>query len=587
MLVFRQLWNMIPSNQHLSAILLLGLMLVGMLLEMLGIGLVIPTLGFMTQNNLAEEYPILEPILELLGNPSQERLVVIAMATLAGVYTFKAVFLIFLSWRQAHFVSIFQSKLSQSLFSGYLNLPYTFHLQRNSAQLLRNIISNVGAISGAIRNFFTLMMEMLVTIGISILLITVEPVGAVLVVGGISITGWGIYRITKKYSYQLGQASQHHEGFRIQYVQQGLGGVKDVKLLGRQQDFIDQYGIHNIGSANIIKYQNVMQTLPRQSLELLFVIGLAGLVVIMLNDGKPLSSFLPIMGVFAASAFRFMPSVNRVLVAMQAMRFSSPAISTINDELKLFEEKKPQEVAGEILLKDNLTLEKVSFQYPASESLALQDIDISIPVGSSIGFIGSSGAGKSTLVDIILGLLKPYRGEVKVDGKGIMKNLRAWQDNIGYVPQSIYLTDDTLRRNIAFGLPVEQISEEAVTQAVHAAQLESFVKELPQGLDTMVGEHGIRLSGGQRQRIGIARALYHDPAVLVLDEATSSLDMETERGIMEAVCSLQGNKTILIVAHRITTVEHCDYLYRIDKGKVAEKGKPSVVLGNYVEKAPS
>ena len=292
----------------------------------------------------------------------------------------------------------------------------------------------------------------------------------------------------------------------------------------------------------------------------------------MLVQGRALEAVLPTLGLFAAAAFRLMPSVSRVLSAVQSLRYGLPVIDILIEELKLA----TPEIAGTYSpatpFHAVLELRHVTYAYPGAAESALKDISLTIRHGESIGFIGTSGAGKSTLVDILLGLLTPDTGEVRMDGSDIQSNLRNWQNQIGYVPQSIFLTDDTLRRNVGFGLANEQIDDAAVQRAIQAAQLEEFVNSLPGGLDTLVGERGIRLSGGQRQRIGIARALYHDPAVLVLDEATSALDTATERDVMQAVRALQGSKTILIVAHRLSTMAHCNWLYRLEQGRVVEAG---------------
>ena len=553
-------------------------MLIGMTLETLGISLVIPAMSLMMQSDLYVKYPALATWLDKLGNPSHESLVITSMAVLVGVYAIKALFLAFLAWRQARFVGELQADLSQRLFTGYLRQPYTFHLQRNSAQLIRNTISQAGAVSSTFQQGLALMTEILVMLGISAMLLAVEPLGALIVVTTLGLAGWGFNRFTHSRILRWGEALQLHEGLRIQHLQEGLGGAKDVKLLGRESDFIAQYRRHNTGTARILQRQSTMLTLPRLWLELLAIIGLAGLVLSMIGQGKPLEALLPTLGLFAAAAFRLMPSVNRVLTSLHSMRFSMPMLDTIYSELQLLDATKAPEKGPPLILKNTLSLDEVSFRYESADARALQKISLSIPKGSAVGFIGGSGAGKSTLVDIILGLLTPSDGIVKVDGVDIQTSLRGWQDQIGYVPQSIFLTDDTLRRNVAFGLPAEQIDETAVWRAIRAAQLEQFVNELPKGLDTVVGERGIRLSGGQRQRIGIARALYHDPPVLVLDEATSSLDTTTERGVMQAVDALHGKKTLIIVAHRLSTVEECDRLYRLEHGKIVEEGETARVL---------
>lgn len=574
-------WHILTPGQRRAAIVLLGMMLIGMILETLGIGLVIPALALMTQSDLAARYPMLAPVLNSLGNPSQEHLVVFGMLGLVVVYAIKTLFLALLATRQLRYVYGLRADISQRLYAGYLRQPYAFHLQRNSAQLVQNVVTetNLFTVTGVIAGFY-LITELLVLLGISTLLLAIEPVGALVVVSTLGLAGWGFSRITRNRILRWGEERQLHEGLRIQHLQQGLGGVKDVKLLGREADFLAEYWVHNSGSARVSQREHAMQMLPKLLLELLAVAGLAALVIVMISRGKPVGTLLPTLGLFAAAAFRIMPSVNRVLLAIQGVRYTLPVIDTLYSDLRMLDNTPlPKEAGVPIPFNHALSLDHVTFHYSSSDRQALRNISLSIQRGASVGFVGGSGAGKSTLVDIILGLLSPVSGSVKVDGIDIQANLRGWQDQIGYVPQSIFLTDDTLRRNVAFGIPAGEIDEAAVERAIRAAQLDRFISDLPKGLDTMVGERGVRLSGGQRQRIGIARALYHDPQVLVLDEATSSLDTATEHEVMEAVRSLQGEKTIIIVAHRLSTVEHCDYLYRLEQGEVVEEGMAAAVLG--------
>jgi ABC-type multidrug transport system fused ATPase/permease subunit len=570
---------LLRPHERRAAVVLFALLLVGMALETLGIGLVIPALALMTESQLAQKYPAVAPWLEKLGNPSHERLVIAGMLGLVAVYAVKTVFLAFLAWSQSRFIYDLQSNISQRLFAGYLRQDYAFHLERNSAQLLHNTLSQVGTITNVLQQGLLLMAELLVMAGISVMLLAVEPLGALLVVSTLGFAGWASIRTTRQRIMAWGVALQMHERLRIQQLQEGLGGAKDVKLLGREAAFLAQYQVHNQASSRVGQRQTTLQSLPRLWLELLAITGLAALVLVMLAQGKPLGALLPTLGLFAAAAFRLMPSVNRVLVALQYVRFSISVIDTIHSELQLLERAAEPEKGVALPFKHQLELDNVGFQYASAETPALRGVSLTVPRGASVGFIGGSGAGKSTLVDTILGLLTPTSGLVKIDGVDIQGNLRGWQDQIGYVPQSIYLTDDSLRRNVAFGLPADQIDEAAVWRAIRAAQLEEFVNQLPQGLNTLVGERGIRLSGGQRQRIGIARALYHDPAVLVLDEATSSLDTATEHEVMAAVQALHGDKTLLIVAHRLSTVQHCDRLYQLEQGRIVQQGETEVVLG--------
>jgi len=583
-----KLWALLTAEQRSAAIALFGLMLVGVALETLGIGLVIPALALMTQSDLAVRYPALAPLLQRFGNFSHEQLVIAGMLILVAVYAVKALFLGFLAWRQSCFAYGVRADLSLRLFTGYLRQPYTFHLRRNSAQLLRNATNEVEIFIGnGLQSGLMLLTELLVLVGISALLLAIEPLGALLVVTTLGVAGWGFHRLTRHHILRWGEARQLHEGLRIQHLQQGLGSAKDVKLLGREEDFLTQFRLHNTGSARAEQSKQTLQQLPRLWLELLAVTGLAALVLVIIGQGKPLEALLPTLGLFAAAAFRLMPSVNRILGAGQSVRYGLPVIDTLYNELNLLKETPAPQRGQPLPFRSVLTLEAVSFCYPSTEAPALREVSVSIPSGTSVGFVGQSGAGKSTLVDIFLGLITPDSGTVRVDGRDIQTNIRSWQDQIGYVPQSIFLTDDTVRRNVAFGLPNEQIDEAAVWRALRDAQLEQFVNDLPHGLDTLVGERGIRLSGGQRQRIGIARALYHEPPVLVLDEATSSLDTATERGVMESVRALRGRKTILIVAHRLSTVEHCDWLYRLERGRVVEEGEAAVVLSRADSKVNS
>ena len=321
-----------------------------------------------------------------------------------------------------------------------------------------------------------------------------------------------------------------------------------------------------------------MHQVPRLWFELLAVAALLLLTAVMVWQGTPSTKLIPMLGLFATVAFRMLPSVNHISAATQRLRVSEAMLSSLHKELALENEIPPSRSASPLRFHDRIVLENVSFCYQGAHEAALKSISICIPHGTSVGFVGGSGAGKSTLVDVILGLLPPTSGRVTVDGQNIHDSLRGWQNVIGYVSQSIYLCDDTIRRNIAFGVPEKDIDNDAVWRALKSAQLDEFVESLPDRAETFVGERGVRLSGGQRQRIGIARALYHDPEVVVLDEATSALDTETEKGVMAAVDALHGVKTLIIVAHRLTTVSGCDLLYRLDKGRVVQSGTYAEVI---------
>ena len=574
-----KIWSLLLPGERQNSIILFFLMLVGVGLETLGVGLVIPALSLFTQKNFATKYPILLPLLNFFSNPDQHTLVVGGLLFLLGVYFVKAVFLVFLVWKQNRFTYGIGARLSLRLFTIYLRQPYVFHLQRNSAQLIRNVTNEVGIFTGSVLTpLMQLFSESLIVVGLCLLLLMAEPIGTISIVCVLGITSWLFFHFTEQRITSWGKDRQHHEGLRIQHLQQGLGGAKDVKLLGRESDFLKQYSIHNNESAKVGRLNNTIQQLPRIWLELLAVCGLVALVLIMLAQGGALETIIPKLGLFAVVTFRLMPSVSRLLNVLQSLKYCLPVIEILEKDLILFAPDDPEKKGSPSTFQNTLQLQHITYTYPGVSVPSLKDISLTINCGESIGFIGTSGAGKSTLVDILLGLLPPDQGIVSVDGKDIQQNLRGWQNHIGYVPQSIYLTDDTLLRNIAFGLSSEQINHDSVLKAIRAAHLDDFIQSLPEGLNTVVGERGVRLSGGQRQRIGIARALYHDPSVLVLDEATSALDTATEKGVMDAVRELQGSKTIIIVAHRLSTIEHCDRLYQMENGQIKSEGTPDLIL---------
>ena len=561
-----KVWALLTRQQRKSAIALLGLMIIGMVLETLSVGLVIPVIALIMDENLAKSYPRLQPALEFLGNPDQKTLIVGTMLSLVGIYLIKSVFLGFLAWRQSCFAFGLQASISQRLFSTYLRQPYIFHLQRNSATLINNATQEINLFTfGAILTGMGLLTESLVILGLVFLLLLVEPIGALVVAIILGGAGLSFFKFTKNKVASWGIARQKYDGLRLQHLQQGLGGAKDVKLLGREEDFLVQFKNHSEQSAHSGQRNTALAQLPRLWIELLAVIGLASIVIIMIEQGKSIDAIAPTLGLFTAAAFRLMPSVSRILSNIQSIRYGLATTNTLCSELKL-NSSAPNASPAIFAPWQEITLRELCFTYPSANTPALDHLSLAIQRGETIGFVGPSGSGKSTLVDVVLGLLTPSAGTISVGDSDIQKNLRGWQNQIGYVPQSIYLTDDSLRRNVAFGLSDNKIDNAAVARAIRSAQLEDFVGTLPAGLETVVGERGIRLSGGQRQRIGIARALYHDPSVLVLDEATSALDTATEQGVMEAITALHGTKTILIVAHRLSTVKHCDRVYRLEAG---------------------
>ena len=561
-------WRLLTTAERSALVGIVLLILIGMVLETLSLGIVVPVVAILTQDDYETKYKWLS---DWLGSPSREDLIIFVMLLMVVVYIVRSIFLLWSSWIQKGFSANLSGRLSQRLFTIYLRQPYLFHLQHNSSTLMRNSRNANVVVSGGIDPVLVLLTDGLVAVALFTLLIFIEPVGTLLTIFIFGAGAWAFQKLTRNRIEKWGDEKNIHDGMILQHLQQGLGGAKDVKILGREGEFLFQHDRHLKESLRINRVYTVLQTVPRVCMEILTIAGLSALVISMVLQKQSFSESIPTLGLFAAAAFRVMPSINRLLGSLQTLIFSRAIISSVQKD---FELDAPDIVENQnvIPFREQLELKNVCFQYPTAINPSLQDVSLTVRRGEAVGFVGPSGAGKSTLVDVILGLFAPTSGTVLVDGDDIQDNPRNWQNQIGYVPQTIYLTDDTLRRNVAFGLGDENIDEQAVVNAIRLAQLEEFVASLPEKLSTVVGERGVRLSGGQRQRIGIARALYHNPSVLVLDEATSSLDTPTEHGVMQAVQALQGSKTVIIVAHRLSTVEYCDRLYRIEDSRMTEHG---------------
>ena len=562
--IARIVWRVLTSVERRKLISIWFLILVGMVIETLSLGLILPLIGLLTNSDYQSKYP---KVFDFFGNPSDKTLLVAGSLVLVAIYAVKNIFLYFSASVQRKFINNSSARISQMVFKSYLAQPYEFHLTRNSATLIRNAENANSVITGGLDPFLVLLTDGLVAIGLFVLLMLVEPVGTlcVLVVfGGAAI---GFQALTRKRITEWGRLRKTHMKMVLKHLQQGLGGVKEIKVLGRENEFFIEHERHLVKSMEINRKYALIQLLPRLWLEVLAIIGLAILVAVMAGTRDDVSSFLPTLGLFAATAFRILPSIGRIMASFQTIAYSSPLIRTVDEDLKISVVADATQ-NNELLFKKEIKFENVSFSYASAHRPSLQNVSLSILLGEAVGIVGPSGAGKSTLVDIFLGLLSPSEGTVRVDGEDIATGRRSWQNQVGYVPQSIYLVDDSLIRNIALGIPHELIDHNAVLRALRAAQLEEFVSTLPLGLETIVGERGVRLSGGQRQRIGIARALYSNPQVLVLDEATSSLDTETERGVMDAVKALQGEKTVVIVAHRLSTVSYCSKIFSIEDARL-------------------
>jgi len=571
--LYKQIHLILSDKQRRKAVLLLVLMLIGTILEVLSIGIVLPLVTILSQDDVITKYELAQYIVRWMGDPSRTELLFIVLVITLLIFTIKNIFLAIYLYIQNSYIFGITEDLSYKMFKFYLYQPYTFHLQHNSSKLIQNITYETELFTnGVLMPAMILTSELLVALSLVSLLFYNASWSAVLAIVLLVGGGGVFYRIIYGRLKEWGKRRQYHEGMRIKHIKEGLSGIKDTIVFGVEKYMLSIFSNHNSGLIRVHRNISIVQQWPRLWIELMVVLGFVTIVGVLVWQQYLMEDIVVLLALFAAAAFRLMPSANRIMAAIQQIRSSSITLSVLQNELlwlKRFSYGKNRGYSNKetSLPWKELKLKNISYIYPDSTLKVLENIDIDIEYGQMIGFIGQSGAGKSTLVDVILGLLDSD-GEVLIDNVNILDNLRSWQDQIGYIPQSIYLLDDSIKNNIAFGIEDSNISSSSINAAIKGAQLESFINELPDGIETRIGEDGVRLSGGQRQRLGIARALYHNPRILVLDEATSSLDTNTEDKIIKAINKLRGQKTILIIAHRMSTIQYCDVVYKIENGSI-------------------
>ena len=581
----RDLWAILLPRQRQAAVGVFVLMLVGMLLETLNVGLILPALAVLTGNTATVPH-ILQPWAAKLGDHASPGAIILVLLALVGVYAVKSAYLLFAAWCESRFARSVQAEASTRLFSTFLAQPWQFHLQTSSSTI-QHAIAETQHLSLICIQAIQILSELLVLAGLLALLLAVEPFGTVVVAGLIGLA-FGVFNgFVRPLTRQWATVRQRHAKMLIEHTQQAIGGAREMKVSGAEQEFLDRFRVQAEGAAQMASRKTLVEQSPRQLFELIALVALVLLAVAMTAEGATTRALLPVLGLFATVAFRILPSVNHTAITMQRLHQYEPILEALRKNLSLEQSIPSPAPTYSRPFRDRIRIEGVAYRYPGRAEPALRGIDIDIPRGTKVGIIGGSGAGKSTLVDVLLGLLPPTQGRVTVDGVNIHDDVRGWQSTIGYVPQTIYLADDTIRRNVAFGLPEHCIDDDAVRRALAAARIDDFVAGLPEGIETTAGEWGGRLSGGQRQRIGIARALYHDPQLLVLDEATSALDGETEHEVMAAVDAMHGLKTLVIVAHRLSTVDNCDLVYRLEDGLVVKSGTLPEVVPPAVRTVPS
>ena len=578
--MYKKLSYIFSKRDKYKIALLLCIMVAGSFLELLGVAVFQPFVNIIMMPDSIQENPYLARIYQMFGCSTTESFLTVVALGIIVIYVVKNVYL----WVEQDLILKFtygvQQKLSTRLLTTYLAEPYTFHLNKNIAELQRSMQEDTTMFTQVLMHTLQLIAEVVVCVVLGVYLFSVSNSITVVIVGLLILCVILFTKLTKRFTEELGKQGQIYKGKLYQWVNQSLGGVKEVKVLNREEFFTSSYKKYYRLYIKGVRINRLLSITPKYMVEAVCMTGLLIAIIIKLNFGHgELENFIPQLATFAVAAFRLLPSVGRINEHVNNILYAVPSVDLIYGDLKGIEdyqEEKGEEEGREWNFERAISAKHVTYAYPNTDTNVLEDANCVIPKGKTVAFIGSSGAGKTTMADIILGLLAPQRGKILVDDIDIFKNLTMWHHQIGYIPQVIYLSDDTIRNNIAFGIHEDQINEEAVKTALKKAQLAEFVDTLPDGLDTIVGDRGVRLSGGQRQRIGIARALYHDPEILVLDEATSALVNETETAVMEAIESLQGSKTMIIIAHRLTTIQNADIIYEVGDGKVTKRSKEYV-----------
>ncbi|MEY2833034.1 MAG: hypothetical protein RLZZ574_2293 [Cyanobacteriota bacterium] len=565
-------------------------------LEVFGTGAIGPFIAIATNpDTIVSNYWLHSIYQQLNFNSQQQFLTILGLLVIVAFYI-KAFFSFNAQKSVFEFGYGLRGKLAYKLMKAYIEAPYSFHLETNSAALIQNVVTSTDMVCiGLIMSLLTSISNAVVILALIILLVTTNSM-ALILIAIIMLVSFGLLYPMKNRLIRWGGEGWKANGEMIRVMNHGLGGFKETRILGCEEYFEQQMEVQTQKYARNLSLAMGYGNLPRFVVEAFMISFLIGftLLFINLNQGNE-ENLTAVLGIFALASIRLLPATGNLISGINVIRTNTPALDSLFVDLKELEKKssissiEPQNHSVDfgsssnlqpIICEQQVTLDKLTYQYPNSKITALDKISLTIQKGQSIGLIGKSGSGKTTLVDVLLGLSLPQSGDIKVDGISIYNNLRSWQDKLGYVPQTIFLIDDTVERNIAFGVSDNLIDRERLNKAIEMAQLTQVIEQLPNGIQTMVGERGVLLSGGQRQRIGIARVLYHEREILVFDEATAALDTETERLVTEATKALSGKKTIIIIAHRLSTIEHCDRIYQLEQGRIVQSGSyQEVVLG--------
>jgi len=571
------------SKRERRQLYLLAIAILGIgLLQMTSLVSIMPFLSVASNPSTIESNTALRWTYEFFGFTSTNQFLFVLGLVVLAMLLISNASIATVTWLRLRYVWMRNYTLSRRLLHSYLHRPYSFFLGRNSADLSKNILSEIQqVIAGLLMPGLQVLASVIIALLIVAMLLVIDPLLAVLIAAATGGIYGAVYMLSKGYLAQIGKKYVLANEARYQSATEVLRGIKEVKLLGKEDVFLKQYAASSERLAVYQANSGAIASIPRYALEVITFGTILSATLYLLITRGTLQEAIPVLGLYVFAGYRLMPAFSQIFSGVTAVRFNTAALNNLYDELVSANDAPTtgensthkQHREDRLLLKQTLELHEATFYYPGTSKPALERVSLTIDANTTIGLVGKTGSGKTTTVDILLGLLVPQTGTLLVDKVDIYNGwMRAWQNNLGYVPQFIYLSDDTVAGNIAFGVPKENIDNEAVQRAASIAHIHDFIEtELPQNYDTYVGEQGVRLSGGERQRIGIARALYHNPGVLVLDEATSSLDNQTERSVMDAIYGLSHQKTIIIISHRSTTVEACDRIYFFEGGQIVER----------------
>ena len=561
------------GKQKRGMLFLLFAIFIGAVFELLGVSLFMPLLQIISEPGKISSNVLLRGIMDILGLYDTKQMFVGFAIIIILIYIIKNVYLSVMYYFLYSFIYDNQLKVETRLIDCYMKKPYTYHLDHNTSEMIRNIMLDSERLFQLILQFLSVISELMLSGLLIIYLLATDPLMTISVFAVLSVSMIIFMGLTRKRANKYGQINQEYDGYMHQAIEEALGAVKDIKIYHREKYFVDKFSYGGEKKMDALIRTNLFGAIPKYLIEMVCMAGILTVMIFKALSGVDMNSIVPELAAFAVAAFKLLPSVGKIANYFNGISFLKPSIDIIYHDLRETEdmldlEYKDESTAPDVSDAEGIDISRVSFAYPNTDKNVLNETSFYIPVGKSVGIIGQSGSGKTTMADIILGIFCPKSGYVKYGRMDVHEYPMTWAEKLAYIPQAIFLSDESIRENIAFGIERGKIDDNRVWQAVEEAQLTEFVKSLPEGLDTKVGERGVRLSGGQRQRIGIARALYGDPEFLVLDEATAALDGETERAVMEAIDSLHGRKTLMIIAHRLTTINNCDLIFSVENGKV-------------------